>query len=136
MLRCDKRGPGVIVSEVWPPIQIDEWQLTMDPRKVEEFTKKWEKDMKAAPRELDGSVGSPDQVTKTQQLGRLEKAAPHLPSPHEFPLDLATVALDHMQTLMGLEEKFQKRKSPSSTVNSATPLWMRVIRHPLRNKSK
>ena len=28
---CDKRGPGVIVSGVWPPIPIDEWQLTMDP---------------------------------------------------------------------------------------------------------
>ena len=86
----DKRGPGVIVSGVWPPIPIDEWQLTMDPRKVEEFTKKWKKDMKAALRELDGSVGSPDQGTKSQPRIRSEKAAPHLPPPSEFPLDFAT----------------------------------------------
>ena len=41
MFVCEKRGPVVIVSGVWPPIPIDEWQLTMDPRKVEEFRKKW-----------------------------------------------------------------------------------------------
>ena len=90
MMVCDKRGPGVIVSGVWPPIPIDEWQLTMDPRKVEEFTKKWKKDMKAAVHELDGSVGSPDQAKKTQQRVRLEKTGPHVPSPPEFPLPLAT----------------------------------------------
>ena len=107
MFVCDKRGPGVIVSGVWPPIPIDEWQLTMDPRKVEEFKKKWKKDMKAALRELDWSVGSPDQVTKTQQRVRLEKPQPQLPSPHEFPLDLATAALAHMHTPMTLEERFE-----------------------------
>ena len=90
MFVCDKRGPGVIVSGVWQPIPIDEWQLTMDPRKVEEFRKKWKKDMKAALRELDGSVGSPDQETKSQPRIRSEKAAPHLPFPSEFPLDFAT----------------------------------------------
>ena len=90
MFVCDKRGPGVTVSGVWPPIPIDEWQLTMDPRKVEEFRKKWKKDMKAALRELDGSVGSPDQGTKSQPRIWSEKAAPHLPSPSEVPLDLAT----------------------------------------------
>ena len=58
---CDKRGPGVIVSGVWLPIPVDEWQLTMDPTKVEGFRKKLKKDMKAALRELDKSVGSPDQ---------------------------------------------------------------------------
>ena len=42
---CDKRGPGVIVSGVSPPIPIDEWQVTMDPREVEEFRTKWKKDM-------------------------------------------------------------------------------------------
>ena len=62
----------------------------MDPRKVEEFRKKWKKDMKAALRELDGSVGSPDQGRKLQPRVRSEKAAPHLPSPSEFPLDFAT----------------------------------------------
>ena len=107
MLVCDKRGPGVIVSGVWPPIPIDEWQLTMPPRKAEEFRKKWKKDMRAALRELDGSVGSPDQVTKMQRRVRLEKAAPHLPSLHEFQLDLATVASAHMHTPMKLEEKFE-----------------------------
>ena len=81
MFVCDKRGPGVIVSGVWPPIPFDEWELTMDPRKVKEFRKKWEKDMKAALRELDGSVGSPDQGTKSQPQIRSQKAAPHLPSP-------------------------------------------------------
>ena len=53
--------------------------------------------MKAALRELDGSVESPDPATKRQQPVRLDKAAPHLlsphaphlPSPHEVPLDLA-----------------------------------------------
>ena len=90
MFVCNKRGPGVIVTGVWPPIFNDEWQLTMDPRKVEEFRKKWKKDMKAALRELDGGVGSPDQGTKWQPRVRWEKAAPHLPSPSEFPLDLAT----------------------------------------------
>ena len=58
---CDKRGPGVIVSGVWPPIPVDKWRLTMDRRKVEDFRKEWTKDMKATPWELDGSVGSPDQ---------------------------------------------------------------------------
>ena len=81
MLVCDKRGTGVIVSGVWPPIPIDKSQLTKDPRKVEEFRKKWKKDMKAAPRELDGSVGSPDKATKMQQRVRLNKAGPHLLSP-------------------------------------------------------
>ena len=90
MFVCDKPGPGVIVSGVWPPIPMDEWQLIMDPRKVEEFRKKWTKDMKAALRELDGSVGSPDQGTKSQPRIRSEKAAPHLPSPSEFPLGFAT----------------------------------------------
>ena len=90
MFFCDKRGRDVIVSGVWPPIPIDKWQLTMDPRKVEEFRKKWKKDMKAALRELDGSVGSLDQATKTQPGVRLEKAAPQLPSPSEFPLDFTT----------------------------------------------
>ena len=83
MFRCQKRGPDVIVSGMWPPIPIDEWQLTMDPRKLEEFSKKWKKDMEATLRELDGSVGSSDQ-------GMEEKAGPHLPSLPEFPLDLAT----------------------------------------------
>ena len=68
MFVCDKRGPGVIVSGVWPPIPIDKWQLTMDPRKVEEFRKKWTR--------------------------------------------LRTI------------------------VSWATPLWMRVIDHPLRTKSQ
>ena len=89
MFVCDKCGPGVIVSGVWPPIPIDEWLLTMDPRKVEELRKKWKKDMKAVLRELDGSVGTPDQATKTQPWVRLEKAAPHLLSRSEFPLTLA-----------------------------------------------
>ena len=52
--------------------------------------------MEAALPELNGSVGSPDQATKTQKHVRLDKAAPHLaslhaphlPSPHEFPFDL------------------------------------------------
>ena len=57
---------------------------------MEEFRKKWKKDVKAALRELDGSVKSLDQATKTQPRVRSEKAAPHLPSPSEFPLDLAT----------------------------------------------
>ena len=56
---CDKRRPGVIVSGVWPPIPIDEWQLAMDPRKVEEFRKKSKKDMKAALQVWDRRVGSP-----------------------------------------------------------------------------
>ena len=89
MFVCDKRGPRMIVCGVWPPIPIDELQLTMDQRKVEEFRKKWKKDMKAAVRELDGSVGSPDQGTRSQPRIRSEKAAPHLPSPSEFPLDFA-----------------------------------------------
>ena len=89
MFICDKRGPGVIVSGVWPPIRIDEWQLTMDPRKVEEFRKKWKKDMKASLRELGGSVGSPNQGTTSQPRIWSEKAAPHLPSPSEFPSDFA-----------------------------------------------
>ena len=89
MFVFDKPGPGVIVSGVWPPIPVDEWQLTMDRRKVEEFRKKWKKDMKSALRELDGSVGSPDQGTISQPRVRSEKAAPHLPSPSEFPLDFA-----------------------------------------------
>ena len=46
--------------------------------------------MKAQLRELDGSVGSPDQGLETQPRVRSEKAAPHLPSPSEFPLDFAT----------------------------------------------
>ena len=120
---CDKRGPGVIVSGVWPPIPIDEWQLTMDPRKVEEFRKKWKKDMKAPLRELDGSVGSLDQGTKSQPRIRSEKAAPHLPSPSEFPFDFATpqqrVRVDKaapqllsatqfpLDLAMKLEEKFE-----------------------------
>ena len=87
---CDKRGPGVSVSGVWPPIPLDEWRLTMDPRKVGEFRKGWKKDMKAALRALDGIVENPDQATKTQQRIQLEKAAPHLPFPPEFPLDFAT----------------------------------------------
>ena len=123
MFVCDKRGPIVIVSGVWPPIPIDEWQLTMDPRKVEEFRKKWKKDMKATLRELDGSVGSPDQGTKSQRRIRSEKAAPHLPSPSEFPLDFATpqqrVRVDKtaphlpsatefpLDLAMKLEEKFE-----------------------------
>ena len=107
MLVCDKLGPGVILSGVWSPIPIDEWQLNMDPRKVEEFRKKWKKDTRAALRELDGSVGSPDPLTKTQQRVWLEKAALHLPCPHEFPLDLATGALGHTHTPMKLEEKFE-----------------------------
>ena len=90
--------------ECGQPNPVWEWQLTMDPRKMEEFGKKWKKDMNAALQELDGSMGSPDRVTKTQQQVRLEKAAPHLPSPHEFPLDLATVALAHMHTPIKLEE--------------------------------
>ena len=57
---------------------------------MEEIRKKWKKDMKAALRELDGSVGSPDQGTKSQPRVRSEKAAPHLPSSSEFPLDFAT----------------------------------------------
>ena len=81
MLVCDKRGPGVIVSGVWRPIPIEEWQLTMDPRKVPQFRKKWKKDMKAALQELDGTVRSPDPAMKTQQRARLDKAVPHLPSP-------------------------------------------------------
>ena len=89
-----------------PPIPMDERQLTMDPRMVEEFRKKWRKDMKAALRELDGSVGSPDQATKTQPLVRLEKAAPQLPSPSEFPLDLA----------MKLEETFEKNSELGNPV--------------------
>ena len=97
MFVCDKRGSGVIVSGVWPPIPIYEWQLTMDPRKMKEFRKKWKKDMKAALRELDGSVGSPDQVTKTPPRVWLEPAVPHLPSQSEVPLDLA----------MKLEETFE-----------------------------
>ena len=107
MLVCDKRGTGVIVSGVWPPIPIDEWQLTMDPREVEEFRKKCKKDMSAALRELNRSVGSPDEVTKTQQRVQLEKAAPHLPSPHEFPLDLATVASAQMHISMKMREWFE-----------------------------
>ena len=99
MFLCDKRLPSVIVSGVWPPLPIDEWQLTMDPRMVDEFRKKWKKDMKAALWELDGSVGSPDQATKTQPQVWLEKAAPHLPSTSEFPLDLA----------MKLQEKLCER---------------------------
>ena len=91
-----KRGLGVIVSGVWPPIPIDERQLTMDPRKVEKLWKKRKKHMKAALCELDGSVGGPDQATKTQQRVRLEKGGPHLPSPPEFRFDLA----------MKLEETF------------------------------
>ena len=91
MFVCDKRGPGVIVSGVWPRIAIDEWQLTIEPRKVEEFRKKWKKDMKAALRELDGSVGSLDQGTTSQPRVRSEKAAPHLLFPSEFPLDFATM---------------------------------------------
>ena len=75
MFVCDKRGPGVIVSGVWPPIPIDECQLTMDPRKVGEFRKKWKIDVKAAVRELDGSMGSPDQGRKSQPWVRSEKAA-------------------------------------------------------------
>ena len=63
--------------------------------------------MKPALQELNGSVGSPDQVIKTQQGLRLEKAAPHLASPHEFSLDLRTVASAHMHTPMKLEERFE-----------------------------
>ena len=123
MFVCDKCGPGVILSGVWLLIPIDEWQLTMDPRKVEEFRKKWKKDMKAALRELDGSVGSPDQGTKSQPRIRSEKAAPHLPSPSEFPFDFATLqqrvrvdkAAPHLPSAMEfpldlamkLEEKFE-----------------------------
>ena len=106
MLVCDKLGPGVIVSGVWPPIPIDEWPLTMDPRKVGKSRKKWKKDMKAALRELDGSVGSPDQVTKTQPPVRLEKAAPHLPSPSESQLDLGTT-----QQRVRLEKAVPRQRS-------------------------
>ena len=74
---------------------------------MEEFRKKWKKDMKAALRELDGSVGSPDQATTPQQRVPLQKALPHLPSPPELPLELATVAWAHMHTPMRLEEKFE-----------------------------
>ena len=74
---------------------------------MEDFRKKWKKDMKAALRELDGSVVSPDEVTKTQQQVQLEKAAPCLPSPPEFALDLATVASVHMHTRMKSEEKLE-----------------------------
>ena len=97
MFVCDKHGAGVIVSGVWPPIPIDEWQLTIDPRKVEQFTRKPKKDMKAALGELDWSVESPDPATKTQPRVLLEKAVPHLPSPSEFPLDSG----------MKLEETFE-----------------------------
>ena len=123
MFVCDKRGPSVIVSGVWPLIPIDEWQLTMDPRKVEDFRKKWKKDMKAALRDLDRSVGSPDQGTKLQPRIRSEGAAPHLPSPSEFQLDFATPqqrvrvdkAAPHLPSAtefpldlpMKLEEKFE-----------------------------
>ena len=48
MFVCDKRGPGVIVTGVRLPIPTDEWQLTMDPRKLVEFWKNWKKDMKTA----------------------------------------------------------------------------------------
>ena len=118
---CDKRGPGVILSVAADPQ--DESQLTMDQRKVEEFRKKWKKDMKAALREFEGSVGSPDQGGKSQARVPSEKAAPHLPSPSEFPLDFATpqqrVRLDkaashlHSRTefpfdlAMKLEERFE-----------------------------
>ena len=123
MFVCDKRGPSVIVSGVWPPIPIDEWQLTMDPRKVEKFRKKWKKDIETALWELDGSVGSPDQGTKSQPRIQSEKAAPRLPSPSEFPLDFATPqqrvrvdkAAPHLPSAtefpldlaMKLEEKFE-----------------------------
>ena len=79
--------------------------------------------MKAALRHLDRSVGSPDQGTKSQPRIRLEKAAPHLPSPSEFPLDFATPqqrvrvdkAAPHLPSAtefpldlaMKLEEKFE-----------------------------
>ena len=122
MFVCEKGGPSLIVSGVWPPIPIDEWQLTMDPRKVEEFRKRWKKGMKAALRELDGSVGNLDQGKKPQPRVRLEKAAPHPPSPSQFPLDLATTqqrvrwekAMPHLTSStefpldfsMNLEEKF------------------------------
>ena len=108
MFVCDKCGPSVIVSGVWPPIPIDEWQLTMDPRKVEEFRKKREEDMKAALRQLDGSVGSPDQGTKTQPRVWSEKAAPHLPSPSGFQVDSATT-----QQRVRLEKAVAHLPSPS-----------------------
>ena len=79
--------------------------------------------MKAALRELDGSVGSPDQGTKSQPRVRSEKAAPHLPSQGEFLLDFATTqqrvrlekAAPHLPSptqfpldlAMKLEEKFE-----------------------------
>ena len=120
---CDNRSHSVIVSGVWPPIPIDKWQLTMDPRKGEEFANKWKNDMKAALRELDGGGGSPDQGTKTQPRVRAEKAARHLNFRSEFPLELATAqqqvwsekALPHLPSpsefllhlAMKLEERFQ-----------------------------
>ena len=132
MFVCDKRGPDVIVSGLWPPIPIDEWQLNMDPRKVEEFRKKWKKDMKGALRELDGSVGSPDQGKKSQPRVRLEKAAPHLPFPSEFPLDVATTqqrvrlekATPHLPSptefplnlAMKLEENFESNSELGNTI--------------------
>ena len=65
------------------------------------------KDTKAALRELDGSVGSPDQGTKTQPRVRSERAAPHLPSPSEFPLEFRTA-----QQRVRLEKVVPRLPSP------------------------
>ena len=108
MCVCEKRGPGVIVSPVWAPIPIDKRQLTMHPRKVEEIRKNWKKDMKAALQELDGSIGSPDQGTKLQPRVWSEKAAPHLSSPSEFPIEMATA-----QQRVQLEKAVPDLPSPS-----------------------
>ena len=74
--------------------------------------------LKAALLELDGSVGSPDTATKTQQRVRLERAVPHLPSPPEFASDLATVASAHMHTPMKSEEKFENESILDSELGS------------------
>ena len=144
MFVCDKRGPGVIVSGVWPPIPNEECQLTMDPRKVEEFRKRWKKDMIAALRELYTSVGSPDQAAKTQPGVRLKKATPHLPSPSEFPLDFGTTeqrvrlekAVPHLpspsEVPLYLATKLEEKVGNDNELGN--PLWMRVIGHPLRHK--
>ena len=108
MFVCDKRGPALIVSGVWPPIRIDEWQLTTDPRKVKELRKKWKKGMKAALRELNGSIGSPNQETKLQPRVWSEKAAPHFPSPGELPLNSATT-----QQRVRLEKAVPQLPSPT-----------------------
>ena len=64
--------------------------------------------MKAALWELDGTVGSSDQGTRTQPRVRSEKAAPHLPSASEFPLGLAAA-----QQRIRLEKAVPHVPSPS-----------------------